>query len=81
MKMQFGGMIMIDRSYAEYAWEQTAEILSVDSPTGFTEKAASWVPFPELHPEYLNWKFTGPLFIFLKKKFYFCIYLAVPGLS
>ena len=34
---------MIDRSYAEYAWEQTAEILSVDSPTGFTEKAASWV--------------------------------------
>ena len=34
---------MIDMKYAEYAWEQAATLLSIDSPTGFTEKAAAWV--------------------------------------
>ena len=30
-------------TYANYAWEQTAALLAIDSPTGFTEKAAVWV--------------------------------------
>ena len=34
---------MIDISYANYAWEQAAALLSIDSPTGFTGKAAAWV--------------------------------------
>lgn len=34
---------MIDQKYAEFAWEQTAKLLAIDSPTGFTEKAALWV--------------------------------------
>ena len=34
---------MIDRIYADYAWEKTAELLSIDSPTGFTARAAAWV--------------------------------------
>ena len=34
---------MPDRSYADYAWERAAELLSVDSPSGFTGKAAAWV--------------------------------------
>ncbi len=34
---------MIDRKYADFAWEQTAALLSVDSPTGYTAKAAAWV--------------------------------------
>ena len=34
---------MIQKSYADFAWEQTAQLLGVDSPTGFTEKAAAWV--------------------------------------
>ena len=34
---------MIDQKYAEFAWEQTARLLAIDSPTGFTEKAALWV--------------------------------------
>ena len=34
---------MIDFSYADYAWEQAAELLAIDSPTGFTNKAAIWV--------------------------------------
>ena len=33
---------MLDRSYAEFAWEQTAALLAIDSPTGFTAKAARW---------------------------------------
>ena len=31
------------RTYADFAWEQTAELLSIDSPTGFTMDAARWV--------------------------------------
>ena len=34
---------MIDRVYADYAWEQAAELLRIDSPSGFTDKAAHWV--------------------------------------
>ncbi len=31
------------RSYAEFAWQQASELLSIDSPTGFTMYAARWV--------------------------------------
>ena len=31
------------RTYAEFAWEQAAELLAIDSPTGFTKNAAIWV--------------------------------------
>ena len=34
---------MLDRIYADYAWEQTAALLAVDSPSGFTADAAQWV--------------------------------------
>ena len=34
---------MIERMYAEYAWEKTQTLLSIDSPTGYTAKAAAWV--------------------------------------
>ena len=34
---------MIDFSYADYAWEQAAAVLAIDSPSGFTRRAAAWV--------------------------------------
>lgn len=34
---------MIPFDYANYAWEQAAALLAIDSPSGFTEKAALWV--------------------------------------
>ena len=34
---------MIDRIYADYAWEQAAALLAIDSPSGFTHMAAGWV--------------------------------------
>ena len=34
---------MIDKMYAEYAWEKTDPLLSIDSPSGYTAKAAAWV--------------------------------------
>ena len=34
---------MIDMKYADFAWEQTAELLAIDSPSGFTAAAARWV--------------------------------------
>ena len=34
---------MIEKIYADFAWEQTAALLAIDSPTGFTGKAAAWV--------------------------------------
>lgn len=34
---------MIEKMYAEYAWEQTEMLLSIDSPSGYTAKAATWV--------------------------------------
>jgi len=34
---------MIDFKYADYAWNQAAAVLAIDSPAGFTGKAAAWV--------------------------------------
>ena len=34
---------MIGQNYAEYAWEMTETLLSIDSPSGFTSRAALWV--------------------------------------
>ncbi len=34
---------MIDFAYADYAWDQAAALLAIDSPAGFTGKAAQWV--------------------------------------
>ena len=33
----------MERKYAEYATEQAVELLAIDSPTGYTKKAAEWV--------------------------------------
>ena len=42
---------MIEKIYAEYAWEQTETLLAIDSPSGYTAKAAAWVKeaFEKLH--------------------------------
>ncbi|MBQ8236851.1 MAG: M42 family metallopeptidase [Oscillospiraceae bacterium] len=34
---------MLDKIYADFAWEQAAALLAIDSPTGFTARAAAWV--------------------------------------
>ncbi len=34
---------MIPHTYADFAWEKTAALLAIDSPTGFTEQAAAWI--------------------------------------
>ena len=34
---------MLEKIYADYAWEQAAALLAVDSPSGYTAKAAQWV--------------------------------------
>ena len=34
---------MLEKLYADYAWEKTAQLLAIDSPSGYTDKAASWV--------------------------------------
>ena len=34
---------MIEMKYADYAWEQTAALLAIDSPSGYTWNAAVWV--------------------------------------
>ena len=34
---------MIDKTYADFAWEQAAALLGIDSPSGFTAGAAQWV--------------------------------------
>ena len=31
------------KTYANYAWDRAAELLAIDSPTGFTKNAAIWV--------------------------------------
>ena len=31
------------KTYAEYAWEKAEALLAIDSPTGFTDRAAIWV--------------------------------------
>ena len=33
----------LDYKYAEYATEKTVQLLGIDSPSGYTEKAAKWV--------------------------------------
>ena len=33
---------MINKDYADYAWEQAAQLLAIDSPLGFTARAAAW---------------------------------------
>ena len=35
--------MMLDKTYADYAWEQAAALLAIDSPTGYTKAAAQWV--------------------------------------
>ena len=34
---------MLEKFYADYAWEQTAALLAIDSPSGFTKHAAAWI--------------------------------------
>ena len=34
---------MINKTYADFAWEQTAALLAIDSPSGYTDEAALWV--------------------------------------
>ena len=34
---------MMDRQYADIAWEQASALLAIDSPSGYTQKAALWV--------------------------------------
>lgn len=34
---------MIEKLYADYAWEQTEKLLAIDSPSGYTDKASAWV--------------------------------------
>ncbi len=34
---------MIDRSYADFAWEKTQQLLSIDSPSGYTTEAVKWL--------------------------------------
>ena len=34
---------MIEKIYADFAWEQAASLLAIDSPTGYTKAAAAWV--------------------------------------
>ena len=34
---------MIEKHYADYAWEQAEALLAIDSPSGFTKNAAIWV--------------------------------------
>ena len=35
--------MMIFKNYADTAWEQTAALLAIDSPTGFTGNASAWL--------------------------------------
>ena len=35
--------MMLEKNYADFAWEQAAALLAIDSPTGYTAKAAAWV--------------------------------------
>ena len=34
---------MITKEYADFSWQQTEQLLSIDSPTGLTTYAAAWV--------------------------------------
>ncbi len=39
----FDKEFFMDRYYADYAAQKAVELLSIDSPSGFTDKAAEWV--------------------------------------
>ena len=34
---------MITKEYADFSWEQTVQLLNIDSPTGYTDYAALWL--------------------------------------
>ena len=34
---------MITKDYADFSWQQTEQLLSIDSPTGYTDYAALWL--------------------------------------
>ncbi len=34
---------MLTKNYADNAWEQASKLLAIDSPSGYTDKAAQWV--------------------------------------
>ena len=34
---------MIEMKYADFAWEQTVNLLAIDSPSGYTARGAAWV--------------------------------------
>ena len=34
---------MINKTYADFAWDQASRLLAIDSPSGFTSMAAAWV--------------------------------------
>ena len=34
---------MITQNYADYAWEKAAQLLAIDSPSGFTRQATQWL--------------------------------------
>lgn len=33
----------MERKYADYSWDRVAELMAIDSPTGYTATAANWV--------------------------------------
>lgn len=33
---------MLERNYADFAWEQAAALPAIDSPSGCTHQAARW---------------------------------------
>ena len=37
------GIILMKQEYVEFAVQKACELLAIDSPTGYTEKAAAWV--------------------------------------
>ena len=34
---------MMEKQYADYSWEMAAQLLAIDSPSGYTHWAARWV--------------------------------------
>ena len=34
---------MIAKEYADFSWQQAEQLLSIDSPSGFTSYAAAWL--------------------------------------
>ena len=34
---------MITKEYADFSWQQAEQLLSIDSPTGYTDYAALWL--------------------------------------